>query len=110
MKNWSDEEILNYLMTSDFDENHSPEELKSLLLKFRLFYRISANRFTNIEFERKKYHQDIESLKIDYNNITQMKTDQFDLLLNKYNSILNRKLTLWERFTGRIQPKDNEIL
>ena len=43
MKELNDDDILEYLMTSDFIENHNPEEYKFLLHKFRFFYRILFN-------------------------------------------------------------------
>ena len=33
----TDEEILDFLMTSDFEDSYSPDELKYLLLKWRYF-------------------------------------------------------------------------
>ena len=41
----TDEEILDFLMTSDFEDSYSPEELKYLLLKWRYFYRLHQGRF-----------------------------------------------------------------
>jgi hypothetical protein len=102
MKNWSDNEILDYLMTSDFDENFSPEELKTMLVKFRQFYRITANRFTNIEFEKKKFKFDLEKLEVNHQTKVDELNSSYEKLLSKHNSLLGRKLTFKERLFGRI--------
>ena len=39
-----DDEILEFLMTSDFEGDYSPTELKYLLTKWRYFYRILNGR------------------------------------------------------------------
>ncbi len=105
MKNWSDGDILDYLMTSDLDENLSPEDLRFLLLKFRQFYRVVSTRFTNIEMEKKKYHFDLENLKSMHLSELDQLNQSHDNLLNKYNELMNRKLTLKERFFGKILNK-----
>lgn len=105
MKNWDDDSILNFLMTSDFDENISPEDLKFLLIKFRYFYRIIAGKSYNLDVERKKFDFEIESLK-------KFNEEELNILENKYNTIsnelnilLNRKLTIKERLLGKITIK-----
>ena len=40
-----DEEILDFLMTSDFEQEYKPEEFKYLLMKWRFFYRILNGRY-----------------------------------------------------------------
>jgi hypothetical protein len=102
MKNWNDDDILDYLMTSNFDDNLSPEELKSLLIKFRQFYRISANRFTNIELERKKFYSDLDLIKsTNESKINEMKI-LYENLNTKYNGLIERKLSFKERLFGKI--------
>ena len=39
-----DEEIMEFLMTSEFEDDYKPEELKYLLVKFRYFYRTLYQR------------------------------------------------------------------
>ena len=75
----TDVEILDFLMTSDFEENFSPDELKYLLLKWRYFYRIlhgknermqEAYEFEfkvageKLDLEEKLYSQDLLRWKI----------------------------------------------
>jgi hypothetical protein len=97
-----DEEILDFLMTSDFEEDYKPEELKYLLVKWRYFYRLLNGRF-----ETSKVGSDGT-----INRITEeleSKSNKIDRLLfdctNKDNiieSMKNRSLTWKERFTGKI--------
>jgi hypothetical protein len=110
MKNWTDEEILNFLMTSDFDENHSREELKSFLIKFRYYFRILSNKNNDIEFQKKQFHYEIDLLKTEKNNEIEKLTNLNSTILNIYNTVINRKLTWKERFQGKIKPNTNEII
>ena len=63
MRNWDDERILNYLMTSDFNDSVSPEDMKYLLSKFRYFYRIVSSKSMNIEVEKRNFEFEIDHLK-----------------------------------------------
>ena len=51
IKELLDDEILDFLMTSEFEDNYSPDELKYLLQKWRYFYRLF-----NGKVERYKSH------------------------------------------------------
>lgn len=100
----TDEQILEYLMTSDFIENYKPEEYKFLLHKFRYFYRILHGNHTRIksdyEFSDSQLKSEIESIKKQLNNEKVKSTDlqnQIDL------SKKERKLTWKERFDGKIK-------
>jgi hypothetical protein len=110
MKNLNEEEILDYLMTSDFSESLSPDELKNLLLKFRHFYRINFSRSNSIEMEKKRFDYEIEQLKIEKQSEINNLSDSNTQLLNIYKSITSRKLTFLERLLGKIKPKSNEII
>ena len=101
-----DEEIMDFLMTSEFEDDYKPEELKYLLVKFRYFYRALHGRHelvkSDSEFSIKKMEQESEAKD---NEILQLKTQ----LANKediINSLKNRKLTFKERFSGKIIMKD----
>ena len=58
-----DEEILEFLMTSEFEGDYSPVELKYLLIKWRYFYRLVNGRLervtTDSEGKIKKLNTDI---------------------------------------------------
>lgn len=100
----TDEQILEYLMTSDFIENYKPEEYKFLLHKFRYFYRILHGNHNRIksdnEFNELQLKLEIDSLKKQLTN-EQIKSadlqNQIDL------SKVERKLTWKERWSGKIK-------
>lgn len=103
MKELTDDEILEYLMTSEFNENIKPEEFKFLLHKFRYFYRILHGNHTRIkgeyEVELKRLNDLIKSLNSKVSQETIRATD----LQNKIDlSEKQRKLTWKERFFGKI--------
>jgi dTDP-4-amino-4,6-dideoxygalactose transaminase len=54
----NDDEILEFLMTSDFEGDYKPGEFRYLLNKWRYFYRIlhsrSSNSSSSLQFEIKK--------------------------------------------------------
>jgi hypothetical protein len=93
----TEKEILDYLMTSDFNEGLTMEECKFLLLKYRSFYRVAYSVTQKnkdiIEEINKKLEEKENELKLNIVNIT--KLDE-ELKQEK-----NRKLTLKERFLGK---------
>lgn len=107
----SDEEIMNFLMTSDFEDNYSTKELKYLLVKWRYFYRLLYGRFdlkkTDSDFEISKLDDRIKMLN---NKIEELQIKVADSE-NVINSMKNRKLTWRERISGRIieEKKNTEI-
>jgi hypothetical protein len=102
----NDEDILNFLMTSDFEGDYSPEELKYLLVKWRYFFRLFQGRS-----EQSKMSLEDKLLKVE-EQLEVKKKSEFDLqvkLANKedyISSIKNRNLTFKERWTGKIITKD----
>jgi len=103
-----DDEILEFLMTSDFEGDYSPTELKYLLTKWRYFYRILNGRS---ERDVQKLEGDVQSLE------TQIKTKDFQIgnlkneIINKDDIITtmkNRNLTFKERWSGKIILNENE--
>ena len=103
-----DEEILDFLMTSEFEGDYSPEELKYLLIKWRYFYRLINGRLervlTDNEGDVKKLNSNIESLNNKINNLLADSANKDNLI----NSMKERKLTLKERLSGKIINKENE--
>lgn len=98
----TDEEILDFLMTSDFETEYKPEELKYLLHKWRYFYRILHGRVdlirTDKEFEIESLKGEIERLKTLNTQLLIENKDKEEELLQ----IKNKKLTLKERISGKI--------
>jgi hypothetical protein len=108
----SEEDILNYLMTSDFNEGLTPDELIFLLCKFRNFYRVAygKNEYFKSEIEGKK--RELE----DFRTIKNKEVERYlfekieaERKLDKLEKVLKRKLSLKERFLGKIILKENEI-
>lgn len=98
----NDREILDFLMTSEFEGDYSPDELKYLLIKWRYFYRILNGR---IDREKTDWEGDL--------NLINQKLEQFqkekELLMveiaekeNLINDLKSRKLSWKERISGKI--------
>lgn len=100
---FTNDEILDYLMTSDFNEELNTKELKALLLKFREFYRFmygsKDNKIIDRDFQIKKLKEELESKE---NYITNILIEKVKLEEENI-SIRNRKLTFKERLTGKIK-------
>jgi len=99
----TDEQILEYLMTSEFIEGYKPEEYKFLLHKFRYFYRLLHGNHTRIksdnEFNISQLKSEIDSLK---NQVYQEQVKSADLQNQIDLSVKSRKLTWKERWDGKI--------
>ena len=108
IKELTDEEILDFLMVSEFDGDYSPDELKYLLLKWRYFYRLFNGRSdrykSDSEFTIEQLNEQIMSL----NNNTIMVEINLAQSEDIINSMKNRKLTWKERFSGKIITKDDD--
>jgi FtsZ-binding cell division protein ZapB len=102
----NDDDILEFLMTSDFEGDYKPGELKYLLIKWRYFYRILYSRSSNskddLSFEISELKKEIESLK---NNITELQKDNADKE-NFIQALKVKRLTWKERLTGKINNTD----
>lgn len=101
----TDEEILDYLMTSEFESEYKPEELKYLLHKWRYFYRILYGKLdlvkTDREFEISSLNEEIKRLKTQITELNlEMREKEVEIL-----NLENRKLTLKERISGKIIKK-----
>ena len=104
----TDEEILDFLMTSDFEDSYSPDELKYLLLKWRYFYRLHQGKSERTKIDSEGNIRNLE------NEITGLKNESTLLLSqiaerqNIIDSMRNRSLTFKERWSGKIILKKNE--
>lgn len=104
-----DDEILDFLMTSDFEENYSPSEYKFLLSKGRYFYRLlygknEKNNLSN-ESEIEKLNNDLELEKQKNNNLINI-INENKIKINELKELKNRKLSFIERITGKIKNKE----
>jgi hypothetical protein len=98
----SETEMLDYLMSSEFEEGLTPDEFKFLLKKFRNFYRLVSCSVANHKERMERALLDLESIKKEI--IT--KEDNFEIIKSdlekKYDSIIQRKLNWEERFKGKL--------
>ena len=97
---------LNYLMTSDFNEGLTPDELIDLLQKFRYEYRLLSGKNTSLTKELEKNSLDLENIKglnFEIENKSNSKIAMLEDEIHFLRSKLTRKLNLKERFSGKIK-------
>jgi len=107
MKELTDNELLEFLMTSDFAEEYKPEELKYLLHKFKYFYRILHGKSSNVisqkDFDINLLKKEIETLKNSI-QLEQMEKANLQNIIDLQPSI--KKLTFMERLLGKVILKN----
>ncbi len=103
-----DDEILDFLMTSEFEDDYSPIELKYLLVKWRYFYRLKQGLLERktVDFEGKIQNLESKNKSQELEN-TNLKIQLADKQ-NVIDSMKNRNLTFKERWSGKIILKENE--
>jgi hypothetical protein len=110
VNNLSEEEILDYLMTSDFNEGLTPEEFKLLLFKFRNFYRIFSGRNELLKSDIEKISRNFDEFKVHKENEVNNVLSQKARLENALNfAKQSRKLSWKERWTGKTIVNEAEI-
>lgn len=104
----NDDEILDFLMTSEFEDDYSPSELKYLLVKWRYFYRLlhgnSERKSVKLEGDIKDLTEQLEDIKKQISNLQSEVSIKESIIVG----LKNRDLTWKERFTGKIITKENE--
>ena len=104
----NDEEMLDLLMTSEFENNLSPTEFKFLLKKWRFFYRLLHGRMERVKDDM-KYNIGILNGEVD-----SIKKQNYDIMVESaqkqdiIHQMKNRKLTWKERWTGKIITNEDE--
>lgn len=98
----TDKEILEFLMTSDFQENLSPDELRFLLLKFRNYYRVVSSKNELLISDLEIFKKNSQSIEAINNQKMQHLADENSNLYRKLNTIMNKKLSIKERIFGKI--------
>lgn len=99
MKFKKDDEILDYLMTSEFiEEDLNPEEIRELLFKFRHFYRLSHSKQRSLQYQIDELNDklDLITSKVE---ILEKKLEYRD---SQYKDLKSKKLSWKERFKGKI--------
>jgi len=104
----SDEDVLNFLMTSEFTDDYSPAELKYLLVKWRYFYRLSQGRNEQIKLKSEGDIQELENQKTILDNTISQLSIRVLEKDNLINSLKNRDLTWKERWSGKIILTEDE--
>jgi hypothetical protein len=103
-----DDDILEFLMNSDFEGDYSPEELKYLLIKWRYFYRGLHGKLTRSKDDKigevSKLSDEILGLKNQVSQLQMSAVKTEDVI----SSLKNRKLTWSERLSGKIITKEDE--
>ena len=104
----NDEEMLDLLMTSEFENNLSPTEFKFLLKKWRFFYRILHGKMErtkdDMTYKINVLKEDVEGLKNqNYKTMVDCAKKQ-----NQIEILKNKKLTWKERWTGKIITNEDE--
>lgn len=98
----NEEEILDFLMTSDFEGEFKPDEFKYFLLKWRYYYRVLKGKhdllISDKSYDISLYEEKIKFLQTEIRSIQAM-LFEYKKLLEESKS---RKLSLKERLTGKI--------
>lgn len=104
----TDEEIIDFLMTSDFEQEYKPEEYKYLLNKWRYFYRVLHGRseISKIEYEGQIniLSDNVNSMNVQINQLKSMNVQKDEDI----EILKGRKLNWKERISGKIIHKQNE--
>lgn len=93
----NESDILDYLMTSDFNEGLTQEESKFLLLKYRYFYRLIYSKNENLSSSIEELKKEIESIKKENEKLIEINKKAYTDL----ESERVRELTWRERFFGQ---------
>ncbi len=109
MQNFSETDILNYLMTSEFNEGLTPDEFKFLLHRFRYYYRLYYGLNQNLKVELDGCKKSLEEKEFCMNKMIDNLNSEKSTSEEKYNRLINRKLTWKERIKGKIIIKEDEI-
>jgi len=100
----NDEDLLEYLLTSEYNETLKTEEYKYLLLRFKAFYKMMYGRQktqnSEMEFQIEQMTKEIASFKKRIEIAQSEKAAAEDDLM-KYAK--KRKLTWTERYNGEIE-------
>lgn len=105
----SEEEILDFLMNSEFIGDYSPTELKYLLSKWKYFYRLNLAKVEQIKYS----HDDSIIALNEKNDKLELLNKEFQVenlkLNDRINLIKSKKLTFKERWFGKIINKDENL-
>ena len=104
----TEEELLEFLMTSEFESDISPDEFRFLLSRWRYFYRVIHG---SLQRTRQDLTHEVDSLRAALASAemgklaAQMESARKEDIIH---SLKSRKLTFRERWTGKIITKEDE--
>ena len=102
LTNLTENDIMNYLMTSEYNEGLTPEEFKFLLLKFRNFYRVSSGRIQILKDNVESKDKEIAIIKSETEKQISKFKEETENAKTQLNKIVDKKLTFKERWHGKI--------
>lgn len=102
MEKFNDEDILNYLMTSDFNEGLNLQEFKFLLKKFRLYYRILKGKMDRLEVDFSGLSKSLSENKENYDSSIAILMQEKAKFQDIVDLLKSRKLSFKERWKGKI--------
>ena len=109
INNLTEQDIMDYLMTSEFEEGLTPEEFKLLLFKFRNFYRVLNGRNELLKIDLDAKIKEIEEVKSVHSTQLMTLMREKVSIEEQCNLLKNRPISLKERWTGKIITEENEI-
>lgn len=98
-----EEDILDYLMSSEFNEGMSDQESQFLLLKFRQHYRLLVSKSEQMKYRLDEVEKKMSEVVPMLEKMIGDKDIELTQMDANYKKQLNRKLTLGERFSGKIK-------
>lgn len=97
---YEQEDIIDFLLTHDFNENHSKNEYVRYLDQYRYEYRFLKAKNDSLKNRIDAQQSEIERMLVELD----IKTKENTNLHNLYRKTVENmamKLTLWERLTGK---------
>lgn len=98
----SEEELMNFFLTSEFEDVFTPEEYKYLLHKFRFFYRLLNAKHQSLKHQTDTITDESKNLKEFITKLTDEKNLEIETLKKDNKELVERKLSLRERISGKI--------
>jgi hypothetical protein len=99
----NDEDLFDYLMNSEYENNLKPEEYQYLLNKWKYFYRIIHGKYNILKNDHLSFNEKISKKETKYKNEIKNYKEDLNKTNNLLNSLKNKKLTLKERFLGKLK-------
>ena len=104
----NEEDVFQYLMTSDFHETYSPDEYRFLLNKWRYYYRALYGQHSRMKEDLDDKLGAIELEKETCRKTVAESESKVSDMEKKYQSLINKELSWTERLKGKIIQIENE--